>query len=459
MEQSSTQFAASVWANILGQIQSRVPHQAFQTWIRPVIPRRVEDGALLLEVNSRFSRDWIEEHYLDLLTDAAREHESSIRSIRIVQAEEGATRLATAVDQSPEPSPTPTSGTNGTAEPGFATILSPRYVFDTFVVGRSNQFSHAAAKAVAEDPARTYNPLFIYGGAGLGKTHIMQAIGNHVLRSQPRQLVVYVSAENFMNEMISSIKENDRLSFRRKYRGVDLLLIDDIQFLEGKEATQEEFFHTFNALYGSHKQIVLTSDRPPKELRALEDRLISRFEWGLVTDIQPPDLETRMAILRKKAEDDRIDIDYDVTEFIAKNVKSNIRELEGCLIRLLAFASITGQEISLSLAQQVLRDTISRTIVPVTIDSIQSAVANSYNLSTQQLIGPKRTKTIALPRQIAMYLSRTMTASSLVEIGRSFGGRDHSTVLHAVDKIERLQGDDTTIKMSIERLQNQIEES
>ncbi|MGQ0722123.1 MAG: chromosomal replication initiator protein DnaA, partial [Candidatus Eiseniibacteriota bacterium] len=336
--------------------------------------------------------------------------------------------------------------------PRQAPPLNPKYIFDTFVVGKSNQFANAAALAVAQHPAVTYNPLFIFGGSGLGKTHIMQAIGNQILRTRPDTLVHYASAENFMNEMIGAIQGGQTWDFRNKYRKIDVLLIDDIHFLQGKESTQEEFFHTFNALHGAHKQIVLTSDRPPKEIPTLEERLVSRFEWGLVTDIQAPDLETRIAILRKKAEADRLQIRDDVMEFIASNVRSNIRELEGSLIRLLAFSSLTDSEIDVDLAREVLKDFLKHSDKVISIEHIQRVVADHYGIPEEAMKVRKRTSSLAFPRQVAMYLARELTSMAYSEIGSRFGGRDHTTVMHACEKITEAREQDPEIRRVLQRL-------
>lgn len=336
--------------------------------------------------------------------------------------------------------------------------LNPRYTFDHFVVGKSNQFANAAALAVAQHPGEAYNPLFIFGGSGLGKTHVMQAIGNRILEQNTQSIVHYTSAENFMNEMISAIQSGDTVSFRNKWRKIDVLLIDDVQFLQGKESTQEEFFHTFNALYNAHKQIVLTSDRPPKEIPTLEERLVSRFEWGLVTDIQPPDFETRIAILRKKARDDSLEIPDDVLELIASNVRSNIRELEGSLVRLLAFSSLADQEIDVSLAKEVLKDFLKEPARIITVEQIQKVVSDYYGIPEEGMKVKKRTSSLAFPRQIAMFLSREMTDHSLSEIGNRFGGRDHTTVMHAYEKITKARDEDAELRRILLKLTKLLED-
>jgi chromosomal replication initiator protein len=327
----------------------------------------------------------------------------------------------------------------------MSSILNPKYTFSSFVIGNSNRFAHAASLAVAESPAKAYNPLFIYGGVGLGKTHLMHAIGHYILASNPNAKVVYVSSEKFTNELINAIKDDKNEEFRNKYRNVDILLIDDIQFIAGKERTQEEFFHTFNELHDANKQIILSSDRPPKEIPTLEDRLRSRFEWGLIADIQVPDFETRMAILKKKADVENLNVANEVMGYIATKIKSNIRELEGALIRIIAYSSLTNREVTVDLATEALKDIISKKQGKhVTIDSIQDVVSSYFNLRVEDLKSQRRTRNVSYPRQIAMYLSRKLTDMSLPKIGEEFGGRDHTTVIHAYEKISgNLKTDDS----------------
>ena len=327
--------------------------------------------------------------------------------------------------------------------------LNPRYSFDSFIVGSSNQFAHAACRAVAEAPSRSYNPLFIYGGVGLGKTHLMHAIGQYVLEHDRTLKLTYISSERFMNEMNNALRYDRVLDFRERYRSVDVLLVDDIQFLAGKEGTQTEFFHTFNALYDSQKQIVISSDCPPHEIQSLEERLRSRFEWGLIADIQPPELETKVAILKKKAETEAVPLPDNVAMYIAGKIKSNIRELEGSLIRLIAFASLTGQDITLALAQEVLKNILDHEEKAITIDTIQKFVADRYNLRMVDLRSRNNSKSIAMPRQVAMYLCKALTHASLPEIGRSFGGKHHSTVIHSIRKVEELRKRDSNFNNQI----------
>src|SRR5947209_17082107 len=333
-----------------------------------------------------------------------------------------------------------------------AAQLNPKYTFDAFVIGSGNQFAHAACQAVAERPSKAYNPLFLYGGVGMGKTHLMQAIGHEIKRRSPQSAICYISSEKFTNEMINSLRYDKMISFRDKFRGVDVLLIDDIQFLTGKERTQEEFFHTFNALHESMKQIVIASDRSPKELAEIEDRLRSRFEWGLIADIQPPDLETKVAILQKKAESERVALPMEVALFIASNIRSNVRELEGALIRLIAYCSLTGIEITLSTAQQVLKNFIEAQSKKITIESIQKAVAEQFGLRSGEIKTKNNSRSIVYPRQVAMYLTKHLTEASLPEIGRQFGGKHHTTVMHSIDKIEEARKSDKDLNRLLNKL-------
>jgi chromosomal replication initiator protein len=433
-----------IWSMILEESKKVLPPQTFQTWLEPTRALTLAADTLLVEAENQFAADYIEGQYSDMLNGIAGEIFDADLSIAFTRGPADATSAEAA--QVPATAPAP----NGSANLGSP--LNSRYVFENFVVGKSNQFANAASKAVAENPAKTYNPLFIYGGVGLGKTHLMQAVGNHILRERKLDRVCYLSSENFMNEMISSIQRNDTISFRNKYRRMDLLLIDDVQFLANKESTQEEFFHTFNALYDAHRQIVLTSDRPPKEIPTLEERLISRFGWGLVTDIQPPDLETRIAILQNKAERDALVVPEDVLLFIAEHIKSNVRELEGSLIRLLAHSSLTGSEISVELAEQVLSNILSHEVKRVTIDRIQREVGQEFGVSLEGLKSKKRTKALTEPRQLAMFLCRRLTDLPLVEIGQAFGGRDHTTVIHACDKVEADMTRDRVFRLRVEKL-------
>ncbi len=442
---------SEIWSQAISLLDRKLDRHNLETWIMPITPLDVKETRFVLGVPSRFFATWLEEHHSQVLKETLKELtgvdfdlEFSVVSPKTPPEE------AVAEQPKPEP-PKPRRSANGT-------FLNPRYTFRNFVVGNSNKFAHAAALAVAEKPARAYNPLFIYGGVGLGKTHIMHAIGNHVLETKPHLRVCYVSAENFMNEMIYAIQHSSTISFRNKYRGMDVLLIDDVQFLAGKESTQEEFFHTFNSLYDAHKQIVLTSDRPPKDIPTLEERLVSRFEWGLVTDIQPPDFETRVAILKQKAEQENLAIPDEVCHMIADRIKTNIRELEGSLVRLVAFSSFTGRAITTELASEVLKDILEPQSKPITIDDIKRVVARNFNLSPESLVGKKRTSTIAFPRQVAMYLARMLTSMSLSEIGASFGKRDHTTVIHACDKVGERVRSDPQFKALIDRLTDEVKQ-
>ena len=415
----------NIWDRVLGKIETRVNAHSFKTWFRPTHLVSQDDLSLRVRVPNSWFAEWLHTNYLPVIQDVLREIERPGLSVEFVH--EGAPA------KPPRASSRPDSQPSAEALPGW---LNPRYTFDKFVVSSCNQFAHAAAIAVAEQPSRAYNPLYVYGGVGLGKTHLMQAIGNRLaLRGGARMR--YLSTEQFMNELINAIRFERTLEFKDRYRNVDVLLIDDIQFLAGKERTQEEFFHTFNALHDAQKQIVITSDCPPRAIPTLEDRLRSRFEWGLIADIQPPDLETKIAILRKKAEADGVIVPDDVALFIATNSKSNIRELEGSLNRVVAYASMTGSELTLDLAKETLQDLLVVDSPTITVESIQKLVSNHYNLKVTELKSKNNSQQIAFPRQVAMYLCKRMTESSLPEIGRRFGGKHHSTVIHAIQKIEK----------------------
>jgi chromosomal replication initiator protein len=442
----------NLWEQVLAQIEPKLNPQSFSTWFKPTQLLTHEANRLEVAVPSELFASWIRRNYGDLIRTA-------LRDISAPQLE-----VCFSPAASSRPGPAPAGAASGTPAPSGrpadgapAGALSPRYNFDTFVVSSCNQFAHAAALAVAELPSNAYNPLYVYGGVGLGKTHLMHAIGNYVRAKHPRLRSRYISSENFMNELINAIRFEKTLDFKEKYRSIDVLLIDDIQFLAGKERTQEEFFHTFNALYESQKQIVMTSDCPPREIPTLEERLRSRFEWGLIADIQPPDLETKIAILRKKAEAEGVELPGDVALFIASKIRSNIRELEGSLIRILAFASLTGREVTLELAQETLKDILEDRGQGATVDQIQRHVANYYQLKVSELKAKSNSKMIAFPRQVSMYLCKNLTDASLPEIGRRFGGKHHSTVLHSIRKIEekrRNDGDfDRLIRSFIESLQ------
>jgi len=427
MEQSPS---ANTWNRVLGKLESRVNAHSFSTWFRPTHFVSEDAASLRIRVPNTWFAEWLRTNYLPLIQDALRDIERPGLSVEFL-AERPGGHAASATIPAAHASARPVPDTDNI--PGW---LNPRYTFEKFVVSSCNQFAHAAATAVAEQPSRAYNPLYVYGGVGLGKTHLMQAIGNRLV-SRGGARMRYISTEQFMNELINAIRFERTLEFKDKYRKVDVLLIDDIQFLAGKERTQEEFFHTFNALYDAQKQIVITSDCPPREIPRLEDRLRSRFEWGLIADIQQPDLETKIAILRKKGEAEGANIPDDVALFIATNSKSNIRELEGSLIRVIAYASMSGREVTLDLAKDTLKDLLLPESTAATVESIQKLVANHYNLRVTELKSKNNSQQIAFPRQIAMYLCKNMTECSFPEIGKRFGGKHHSTVIHAVNKIEQ----------------------
>jgi chromosomal replication initiator protein len=430
----------NLWDEILARIETKVNRHSFYTWFRPTMFLNEDRVSVTVQVPNAHFKEWLTKHYSGVIAEAAsdvRRPNLVVHFVADVHADP-----AGAIPLSADEAAALNTDTLPAAAPGPAG-LNPRYTFDTFIVGSSNQFAHAACRAVAEAPSRSYNPLFIYGGVGLGKTHLMHAVGQYVLQHDRNLKLTYISSERFMNEMINAVRYDRVLDFRERYRSVDVLLVDDIQFLAGKEGTQTEFFHTFNALYDSQKQIVLSSDCPPHEIPQLEERLRSRFEWGLIADIQSPDLETKVAILRKKAETEAVPLPDNVAMYIASKIKSNIRELEGSLIRLIAYASLTGQEISLGLTQEVLRNVIDHEEKAVTIDVIQKRVADYYNLKMADLKSRNNSKSVAMPRQIAMYLCKSLTHASLPEIGRSFGGKHHSTVIHSIRKVEELRKKDS----------------
>lgn len=434
-----------LWDRALSRIQNELPSQAYETWFQPTRAVSSTSDSLVIEVPSPFFRDWLASHYSELIGRMLRDlAESKVRVEYMVSLQQ---RQAPEEERLPAISPRlPAAATYSSPDKAGVSpsdmVLNPRYTFEEFVVGPSNRFAHAAALGISESPARVYNPLFIYGGVGLGKTHLMQAIGHRLRERFHQGTCIYISSERFTNQLITAIQNRSMGAFRERFRSVDVLMVDDIQFISGKESTQEAFFHTFNALYDAHKQIVLSSDRLPKELRGLEERLVSRFEWGLVTDIQPPDLETRVAILRKKAEAQGHPVPDEVTLFIAEKISSNIRELEGALNRVIAHSVLISRDISLTMAQEVLRGMVAETARRVTLDRIQKVVASHFNLTVTDLRGKRRTKEISFARQIAMSLARELTEASLPSIGEAFGGRDHATVIYACSKIanERKSG-------------------
>lgn len=442
---------SDLWDKILNIVKSELTEIGFNTWIKCIEPYSIVQDSIYLIVPNEFTKGILEARYKDLLSNAVKLVCSKKLEIKFILP--GEEPLKNNQDTSPA-----VKGKEKEKDEIYNSTLNPRYTFDTFVVGNSNRFAHAASLAVAEAPAKAYNPLFIYGGVGLGKTHLMHAIGHYVLNTTPNARVVYVTSEKFTNELINSIKDDKNTEFRSKYRNVDILLVDDIQFIAGKERTQEEFFHTFNTLYEANKQIIISSDRPPKEIPTLEDRLCSRFEWGLISDIQPPDFETRIAILKKKADVEHLNVPNEVMVYIANKIQSNIRELEGALIRIVAFSSLTNKEISVDLATEALKDIISNKSKQITISSIQDIVSSYFNLRIDDFKSKRRTKNVAYPRQIAMYLSRKLTDISLPKIGEEFGGRDHSTVIHAYEKITSELEKDTGLKETLDELTKKIKQ-
>ena len=435
----------SIWDRVLARIETKVNRHSFYTWFKPTVFIDDDGKAVRIRVPNTLFRDWLTKHYTGVIAEALSEVDRSGTPVAFV------TDLADSNEITSTADPTPTAVRD--AEPARTRSgLNPRYSFSTFIVGSSNQFAHAACRAVAEAPSRSYNPLYIYGGVGLGKTHLMHAIGQYLLEHDPVLKLTYISSERFMNEMINAVRYDRILDFRERYRNLDILLVDDVQFLAGKEGTQTEFFHTFNSLYDLQKQIVITSDCPPHEIPSLEERLRSRFEWGLIADIQPPDLETKVAILKKKADTEAIPLPDNVAIYIAARIKSNIRELEGSLIRLIAYASLTGREISLALAQDVLKNLLAHDDRALTIEVIQKAVADYYHLKSSDLKSRNSSKSISEPRQIAMYICKSLTSASLPEIGRRFGGKHHSTVIHSIRKIEGLRKRDSDFNTLINNL-------
>jgi chromosomal replication initiator protein len=437
--------AQELWQRTLTILQDRLSTASFETIVKPTRAVTLDNQTLIVEAPNQFAREKIR---TSLLPD-----------IRMALAEAGGTPFQVTVELPDPNAPVPVEPqpvvSAVVAPPATATygILNSKYTFESFVVGNHSRFAHAAAIAVAENPAKSYNPLFLYGGVGLGKTHLMHAIGHHLLAHNPRTRVAYLSSEKFTNELINSIKEDRTEEFRARYRNIDLLLIDDIQFIQGKERTQEEFFHTFNSLHEAGKQIVLSSDRPPKDIANLEDRLRSRFEWGLLTDVQAPDLETRIAILRKKADSDHLVVDDEVLSYIAANYQSNVRELEGAFIRVMAYASLQSAEATAELAMQVLGNVVHK---PITLARIRQVIAEHFQITNEELVGGRRTKELSWARQIAMYLSRELTDSSLPKIGMEFGGRDHTTVMHACDKVKGLLATDPSLVSQIQHLSSLI---
>jgi chromosomal replication initiator protein len=439
-----------MWQQVLSIIQTKLSKPSFDTWFKATKASFNGDSTVIVTAPTTFAAEWLESRYTKLVRTTLQEFLGRQYDIKFIIEE----------NKPPEPAvmqPPVIQTVHVGPEETFSHMLNPKYTFDTFVIGVNNRFAHAASLAVAEAPAKAYNPLFLYGGVGLGKTHLMHAIGHYILEHVPSTRVLYLSSEKFTNEFINAIRDNRGESFRTKYRNIDVLLIDDIQFLAGKEQTQEEFFHTFNALHEERKQIVISSDRPPKEIPTLEERLRSRFEWGLMTDIQPPDLETRIAILRKKAKAENLDIPSEAMVYIANQIDTNIRELEGALIRVVAYSSLINQDISSHLAAEALKDIIpSSRPRMISMQDIQQKVGDLYGLKLEEFKARKRTKAIAFPRQIAMYLSRELTDYSLPKIGEAFGGRDHTTVIHAHEKITQQLKIDQDLYKIIQTLTEKI---
>jgi chromosomal replication initiator protein len=448
---TSLENIADLWNKALATIETKLSKPSFETWLKSTKAHSLQGDTLTITAPNEFARDWLEERYSQLIAGILYEitgEELGVKFIIPQNQNEEETNLRVPPKKTKREDDVPDLPQS---------LLNPKYTFDTFVIGSGNRFAHAASLAVAEAPAKAYNPLFIYGGVGLGKTHLMHAIGHYVLDHNPSAKVVYLSSEKFTNEFINSIRDNKAIEFRNKYRNVDVLLIDDIQFLAGKESTQEEFFHTFNTLHEESKQIVISSDRPPREIPTLEDRLRSRFEWGLITDITPPDLETRIAILRKKAKAEGLDIPNEVMLYIANQIDSNIRELEGALIRVVAYSSLINKDINADLAAEALKDIIpSAKPKVITIQEIQRVVGEQFNVKLEDFKAKKRTKSVAFPRQIAMYLSRELTDFSLPKIGEEFGGRDHTTVIHAHEKISKLLQTDPALQKQIQEIQEML---
>jgi chromosomal replication initiator protein len=446
VEPSIELTAEGLWSEVSGRLRGALNETTYRTWFNHVQGLELSDDEFVLAVPNDFTRDWIEGHFIGLISAAVGDATGHERGIQLAVAETGSEQAEAPEAHRREP---------------IGIGLNPKYTFDSFVIGSSNRFAHAAALAVAEAPAQAYNPLFIYGGTGLGKTHLLQAIAQYVSEHQGELSVRYVTSETFMNDFINALRDKRIEGFKQRYRTYDLLLIDDIQFFEHKERIQEEFFHTFNSIYEAGGQIVISSDRPPREISTLVERLRSRFEWGLITDIQPPDLETRIAILRKKVMADRIHIpDPKVLEFIAGRISSNIRELEGALTRVVAFSSLTGRPMTEDLAQDVLKDVFPQgEVQQVSIERIQELVSERFSLSLAELCGDKRSQNIVYPRQVAMYLSRELTDSSLPKIGKQFGGRDHTTVIHATSKIARMIREDRDVYNLVQELTARIKQT
>ncbi len=429
----------NIWSQILNTVSEKIDKHTYETWFEPIVFITLEeDGTILLRVPNEQFKNWVEKKYVSIIESTLEEMGHKGYSIKFFNSDE-------TIEKPKKKQAKPKKAESKTK-------YNPRYSFESFVVGFSNQFAHAAARAVAESPSKIYNPLFIYGGVGLGKTHLLHAIGKYIEENMTDLNVVYISSETFVNDLISSIRHENTVPFRERYRTSDVLLVDDIQFLAGKERTQEEFFHTFNTLYNNQKQIIISSDSPPREIPTLEERLTSRFEMGLLADIQPPELETKIAILEKKAEVEGLELEDEITHFIASRVKSNIRELEGCLIRIMAYSSLTGKEITMDFVKEVLKDIWRDDEKPVTPEEVMKIVANYYKIRVKDLKAKDNRREIALPRQVAMFLTKEFTNLSLPEIGRKFGGKHHSTVIHSIKKVEKMRMEETNFNNDINNL-------
>lgn len=439
----NTVYLEAFWENILEKLKNELSKPSYDTWLSSTRLVDFTNNTLTVSVPNEFAKDWLENRYLGLVKSTVQNYLNTPVSLVFVADQEQ-------IESTPGDSSRLNFGI-------LSHSLNSKYTFDTFVIGNGNRFAHAAALAVAETPAKSYNPLFVYGGSGLGKTHLMHAISHVIVKNYPGMKILYVTGEQFTNELIDSIRYERQVEFRNTYRKIDVLLIDDIQFLAGKEGTQEEFFHTFNTLYEANKQIIISSDRPPKEIPTLEERLRSRFEWGLTTDINPPDYETRIAILRKKAELEKFSVPEEIITFIASEIQSNIRELEGALSKITAYCMLTNQSITINLAEEILKDMIPpKNQKIISVDLIQKIVAEQYKMTTQEFKLKKRTRSVSFPRQIAMYLCRELTDLSLPQIGEVFGGRDHTTVMHAHDKINQMRKSDPFIEKSISEIITKI---
>jgi chromosomal replication initiator protein len=438
----------NTWLQVLNYLKTKVNTQSYQTWLKPTRFSHVEKEALVVCVPNREFQEWIQENYAPLVSEALQNLNMGITEIRYVLGENADKKGVGADPAKPLQSKLDFDSVDH--------LLNLKYTFDTFVVGSCNQFAHAAAQAVAQNPAKAYNPLFLYGGVGLGKTHLMQAVGHTIKHNWKEMRLAYVSSEAFTNDLLSSLRTDRMYSFREKYRNIDVLLMDDIEFIAGKERTMEEFFHTFNALYEAQKQIVLSSDCPPKDIPGLEERVRSRFAWGLLADLQPPDLETKRAILDKKCEAQGITLPEEVSDFIARKIRSSVRDLEGALTRLVAYSSLTGAEVSLAMAQQVLKNLVDLGERRVSIEIIQRAVCQEFGLSLPQLRSKNNSRPVSYPRQVAMYLAKQLTTASLPQIGREFGGKHHTTVLHSINKISELRQSDRDLNRLLNKLRDSL---